>query len=238
MRKKMHLVVAALLLLCLTGCAGYQPETTAAPPSSIPTTQATTPKPVEVSPLAQEAFLDAESSSSVRECPVEIVMLHFTSAVMLDRDHPYDYDLVRGIFQENRLGIHYIIDRDGKIFCFVPESRAAWHAGRGSYQDEKYTNNMNQYSIGIELMAIGSEEDMSIYLTPEEYAAVAQEHKGFTSAQYDAVAALVADICSRREIPADRQHIIGHQSYNPAKNDPGELFDWGNFMSILKEKQG
>ena len=237
MKKNVHLIVMALLL-CLTGCAGNVPEEGETVPHSVPTTQPAATEPVKVSPLANEDFLVLDDSSSPRECPVEIVMLHFTSAVMLDRENPFDYDLVRGIFQENRLGIHYIIDRDGKIYCFVPESRAAWHAGRGSYQDEKYTDNMNQYSIGIELMAIGSEADMSIYLHSQEYAELAPEHIGFTAAQYDALASLVADICSRRDIPTDKQHIIGHQTYNPAKNDPGELFDWDGFMSILKEKQG
>ena len=27
-------------------------------------------------------------------------------------------------------------------------------------------------------------------------------------------------------IPKNRSHVIGHDEYNPAKNDPGELFDW------------
>jgi hypothetical protein len=29
---------------------------------------------------------------------------------------------------------------------------------------------MNLYSIGIEIIGIGSQEDMQLYLTPEEYA--------------------------------------------------------------------
>ena len=31
-------------------------------------------------------------------------------------------------------------------------------------------------------------------------------------------------------IPLDRQHVIGHEEYNPKKNDPGELFDWSRIL--------
>ena len=45
-------------------------------------------------------------------------------------------------------------------------------------------------------------------------------------AQYTALSALLDDICTRNSIPKNRSHVIGHDEYNPAKNDPGELFDW------------
>ena len=235
MRKLLAVLLMALLLCgCKTETA--PPTSTASMPTSSQPTQATTQgttSPVEVSPLAVEHFLDFENASYPRENPVEFVMIHFTSAVMLDRENPYDYDLVRGIFVDYKLGIHYIIDRDGTIYCFLPESRSAWHAGKGSFGDEKYTDNMNRYSIGIELMGIGSQEDMSIYLQPEEYDRLDKDLIGFTDAQYTALGALVRDICTRHEITMDRQHIIGHQEYNPAKNDPGELFEWVYFMDIL-----
>lgn len=241
MKKLRPLLAVLLMILLLQGCktANAQPAPsesihTSSQPSK-PAGEETQP-PVEVSPLAVEDFLDFENSSYPRENPVEFVMIHFTSAVMLDRENPYDYDLVRGIFVENRLGIHYIIDRDGTVYCFLPESRSAWHAGKGSFGDEKYTDNMNRHSIGIELMAIGSQEDMSIYLHPEEYDRLNEELIGFTDAQYEALGRLVQDICQRHEIAVDRQHIIGHQEYNPSKNDPGELFDWARFMDLVSEK--
>ena len=220
------------LLLCGCKTETVTPTSTASVPTSSQPTQSVTP-PVEVSTLAVEDFLEFENASYPRENPVEFVMIHFTSAVMLDRENPYDYDLVRGIFVDYKLGIHYMIDRDGTIYCFLPESRSAWHAGKGSFGDEKYTDNMNRHSIGIELMGIGSQEDMSIYLQPEEYARLDKNLIGFTDAQYTALENLVRDICTRHEITMDRQHIIGHQEYNPAKNDPGELFEWVYFMDIL-----
>ena len=236
--KKWLVFMMVLAVLALVGC--HQEEAISAVATtlpSVPTVAPTVPQPpTEVSPLTVEDFLIFEDSSSFREEKVELVMIHFTSAVMLDRENPYDYDLVRGIFVENRLGIHYLIDRDGTIYCFLPESRAAWHAGKGSYGDEKYTDKMNQYSVGIELMGIGSQEDMSIYLHPEEYGQLRDDLIGFTDAQYAALAALVQDICQRNDLPAEREYIIGHQAYNPAKNDPGELFDWDRLMGLLTGK--
>ena len=111
------------------------------------------------------------------------------------------------------------------------EDRVAWHAGKGEWaNDEKYTNKMNHYAIGIEIAAIGSQKDMGIYLTEEEYAALDDRFKGFSDAQYDALKLLVEDICARYDIPADRDHVIGHQDYSPSKNDPGELFDWSRIL--------
>ena len=68
----------------------------------------------------------------------------------------------------------------------------AWHAGKGVWQaDEKYTNAMNQYAIGIEMVAIGSEEDMSIYLTEDEYNSLDESLIGYTETQYTALQGLV-----------------------------------------------
>ena len=86
---------------------------------------------------------------------------------------------------------------------------------------------MNHYSIGIELVAVGSEQDMSIF----EYRATRYLERGFTQAQYDALKPLLADLCERYNIPADRAHIIGHEEYSPHKTDPGELFDWSQVVS-------
>lgn len=188
--------------------------------------------PVNVSPLAKEDFLTpVEDYSWEREYKPEYVVIHFTSAVVLSRDDPYNIYTVRDIFEDNGLSIHYIIDREGNILCYMPEDRAAWHAGKGTYAgDERLTNLMNKYSIGIELLAIGSQNDMAQYLTKAEYNALDSSLVGFTEKQYAALSDLVGDICERNAISFDREHIIGHDMYNPAKNDPGELFDWNRLF--------
>lgn len=162
----------------------------------------------------------------------EYVMLHFTSAAVPHPEDPFNLEYVREIFKDSFVSIHYIIDRDGKIHCWLPETRAAWHAGKGTFNnDDKLTNSMNKYSIGIEMLAIGSENDMAQYLTSEQYKVLDDSFKGYTDEQYQSLKLLVADICQRNGIPQDSEHIIGHEMYNPAKNDPGELFDWSRLFA-------
>lgn len=186
------------------------------------------PPPVYVYERAVESFLQPlDDYSWEREHDAEFVMIHFTSAVVNNRENPYDRDAVRSLFTDAGVSVHYIIDREGNIECLVPENRVAWHAGKGEFaDDEKYTNSMNHYAIGIELMGIGSEADMAAYLYSWEYRAIDNSQIGFTDAQYDALADLVRDICKRNDIPYDREHIIGHEEYSTTKTDPGELFEW------------
>ena len=206
--KKLLVLVLVLVLVCASACAQG------------------------VYSGAVEDFLTpVEEYSWEREFDPEYVMIHFTSAVVEHRDDPYNMDHIRQIFVDYDISIHYIIDRDGTVRCYIPEDRVAWHAGKGEWAgDEKYTNKMNHYAIGIEIAAVGSARDMEIYLTEEEYQAMDDSLKGFTDAQYDALKLLVEDICARNNIPADRDHVIGHQEYSPAKNDPGELFDWSRIL--------
>ena len=184
--------------------------------------------PVYVYEGASEDFLlPLDDYSWEREHDAEFVMIHFTSAVVSNRANPYEWNAVRALFEGNEVSVHYIIDREGVVTCLIPENRVAWHAGKGEFaDDEKYTNAMNHYAIGIELMGIGSEADMADYLYSWEYRAIDKSQIGFTDAQYDALSSLVRDICERNEIPYDRDHVIGHEEYSPTKTDPGELFEW------------
>ena len=236
------LLLLGLLCLAVLGChrdaapENTEGETTTAPADEpLPSDTETTPPAAEtdvLSPLAVPDYLTPrEDFSWEREVLPEYIMLHFTSNVVADRENPYDLDAVRSIFIENGVSIHYLIDRDGTIYGYVPENRVAWHAGKGSYaDDDRLTDNMNHYAIGIELMAMGSQEDMAKYLTAEEYDGLDRSLIGYTEAQYAALRVLLPDICARYGIPYDRAHIIGHEDYRPSKSDPGELLDWGRIV--------
>lgn len=225
------LFLVAVLAFLLIGCK-EDTVVIATEEAEVTTTEVTVmteaPLPPSVSPLASEHFLEPfDDYSWEREFDAEYVMIHFTSAVMLSRDDPYNIETVRKIFEDGGISIHYLIDRDGSIYCYMPETRAAWHAGKGTLaDDERLTNKMNKYSVGIELLAIGSENDMAQYLSKEEYRLIDASLIGYTDAQYESLAKLVNDVCERNSIPFDRDHIIGHEEYNPQKSDPGELFDW------------
>ena len=239
-----NLFAAGLICLCLAGCAGEPVPTTepTAAPTTVPVTETTVPvttapmetappttePPVYVSPLAVEDFLlPVEEFSWERQFAPEFVMVHFTSAVMTHRQEPYHLPHIRDIFVQYDISVHYIIERDGTVHCYVPEDRVAWHAGKGQWKgEEKYLNSMNQYAIGIELVGMGSQADMASYMTKSEYNAIDDSLKGFTPEQYASLKLLVEDICQRNDIPMDREHVIGHQEYAEQKTDPGELFDW------------
>ncbi len=227
MTKRIFSIVLVIIIL-LSGCSKNVQETDV----TIHTEPTTAYFQREVySKYAQKDFIDFNSSSWLREFKPEFVMIHFTSAVMLDRNDPYNMELNRSIFEDNEIGINYIIDRQGNIVCYLPENRAAWHAGEGEYKGEKrLTDRMNKYSIGIELLAIGSVNDMAQYMSSAEYYSLNPDNYGYTEAQYESLKRLVYDICERHDIPVDRYHIIGHEEYSPEKTDPGELFDWSRIV--------
>lgn len=186
-----------------------------------------------ISRLAKyDLFPIAKSYSLARQMLPEYIMLHFSSAVVLDPQNPYNMALVRDTFLKNGVDANYIIDRDGTIYCNVPEDRLAYHAGEGAYGgDERLTDKMNRFAIGIEILAIGSQKDMAGFLTESAYAALDPALIGYTDAQYEALRALIADICQRNSIPTDKYHILGHDEYAPGKTDPGELFDWERLLA-------
>ena len=145
-----------------------------------------TQMPSEVTaPMAQKDYLlPLDQYSRAREKNPEFVMIHFTSAVVLSREDPYNMDLVRGIFEDYEVSVHYIIDRDGTVRCYIPENLVAYHAGKGTWDDNPdYTNRLNDYAIGIELVAIGSEKDMAQYLTESQYRQLDPNWIGFKEEQ-------------------------------------------------------
>lgn len=234
---KKCLLWLALVMLVLCGCQ-TQTQIAAVPTTTAETTvppTTTQPPPITVYPGAVEHYLgelgNGHDFSWEQLYEPEYVMIHFCSAVVDHPEDPYRMEYVRQTFIDADVSIHYIIDRDGTVYCYIPEDRTAWHAGKGEWLgDEKYTNKMNLYSIGIELVGIGSADDMSMYMTKSEYKKLDKSLLGFTDAQYEALKALVTDVCQRNDIPMDRDHVIGHEDFSPQRNDPGELFDWSRII--------
>ena len=257
-------LIITLVILLLWGCAAPTPpqtdptteptsEPTTAPtaePTTEPTTEPTmepttepttapTEPPVYIYEGAQVDLLEEKDlywEDRLPEAQVEFVMVHFMSAVVEHPDDPYNMTYLRSIFEDYEISVHYIIGRDGTIYCYVPENVTAYHAGRGTYGDERYTNKMNHYSVGIEIAAIGSKADMVDYLTGWEYDNL-EVDVGYTEAQYESLIALVRDICLRNDVPMDRQHIVGHDEYGPGKTDPGELFDWERLINGIQDSE-
>jgi N-acetyl-anhydromuramyl-L-alanine amidase AmpD len=175
--------------------------------------------------------LMADSCSSPRPpgTVIDMVVLHFSSNVVARRTDPFNVDEILAMYHRHCLSAHYLIDRDGRLYRLVEEGRAAFHAGRGSLPlDSSRDNRLNDTSIGIELLAVGSGSDMRLFLSPGEYAQVPKHCIGFTEPQYTSLRLLLNDIRMRNpQVRLDRRHVIGHSEYAPdRRTDPGELFRW------------
>ena len=227
--KKLALLL--LVAVCLVGCRQQEKKETVKIEEAVPCVAGQAAR-ITVYPGAQEDYLgQIYDYSWDKPNRSEYVMLHFCSAVVDHPEDPYRMEYVRKTFIDADVSIHYIIDRAGTVYCYIPEDRVAWHAGKGQWAgDEKYTDKMNFYAIGIELVGIGSAKDMSLYMTKENYNKLDKSLRGFTDAQYISLKALVEDICCRNGIPMDREHVIGHEDYSSRKKDPGELFDWDRLL--------
>lgn len=107
---------------------------------------------------------------------------------------------------ECRVSAHYLIDEDGALHRLVAEDRRAWHAGVASWRGQ---TNINDRSIGIELVNPGSEFGYTAFPEP----------------QMAALVELATAILGRHPIPS--RNVVGHSDIAPdRKEDPGELFDW------------
>lgn len=130
----------------------------------------------------------------------------------------------------SEVSCHYFVFEDGRIWQMVPESRRAWHAGRGSWHDE---SDMNSASIGIEIAHPGHDlgrrfgpdgkpEPLAPDSPPNPFPPPGPP---FPEAQVEAVIRLVADIKRRWSI--DDARILAHSDIAPGRKiDPGETFPW------------
>lgn len=121
---------------------------------------------------------------------------------------------------------HYVMDKFGVAVQMVHESDTAFHSGSHFWNDA---------AIGIEHSGAEAED-------------------GYTDAEYEASAKLVANIVTRYGIPIDREHIVGHyqvpstsEDEAPAcaedatecggrnhHQDPGKYWDWDGYIAKVK----
>ena len=109
--------------------------------------------------------------------------------------------------KEKTISVHYVIDRDGKIYQFIPEDRAAYHTDKSSWRlvtGEEVTN-INSRSIGIEFQR-GSGQT-------------------FTPEQIRSGLELTQSIKNRYNI--DPHNVVAHSDITSSrKSDPGNDFPW------------
>lgn len=132
--------------------------------------------------------------------PVDMLVMHYTDMLSCDAA------LARLCDVEAKVSAHYVIDETGEVFCLVPESERAWHAGESHWRGH---NNINARSIGIELCNPGHSHG----------------YRAFAPRQMKSLIQLAQEIVARHPIPA--RNVVGHADIAfLRKIDPGELFDW------------
>ncbi|RKQ17197.1 N-acetylmuramoyl-L-alanine amidase [Oceanobacillus bengalensis] len=170
-----------------------------------------------------------DDNSEARVTPITHVVIHFSSNVLAKPQDPFVPEDIFNIFRDYGVSAHYFIGRNGQIYHLVSEDRVAYHAGKGNLPDfPNYKDHLNDYSIGIELAAIGTKKEMEPMMSESAYESINPSYIGYTDAQYHSLDLLLHDILSRNTtIKRDRKHIVGHDEYAPTrKTDPGSLFDW------------
>lgn len=116
----------------------------------------------------------------------ELVVIHIMAGTLAGTDEWF-------LNPVSKVSSHYGVGRAGEVHQYVQEADVAWHAGRvdhPSFSLYKPGINPNLYTVGIE-----HEGD---------------QNSVWTDAQKKASAALIKDVCTRWNIPIDRNHIIGH----------------------------
>jgi N-acetyl-anhydromuramyl-L-alanine amidase AmpD len=115
----------------------------------------------------------------------------------------------------SRVSIHYLVDKQGRVYSLTPESLTAWHAGRASWQGR---TNLNACSIGVELENRNDGKDP------------------YPQAQLDSLVDLARDLRTRWPI----QHYLTHAQVavpRGRKSDPrGFPMTW--FLSRLNPGDG
>jgi N-acetylmuramoyl-L-alanine amidase len=107
----------------------------------------------------------------------------------------------------SEVSAHYMVDRDGKIYQLVNDSKRAWHAGKGELHG--VPTDVNGRSIGIEIVNDGSGKT------------------AFTEAQYKSLNQLVGFLKQEYNVPT--KNVVGHKDVavpKGRKSDPASNFDW------------
>jgi len=106
----------------------------------------------------------------------------------------------------SKVSTHYIINRNGKITQMVKDENIAWHAGKSKWKNLK---NLNQYSIGIELVNKGHQHG----------------YQKFRNNQIKNLIKLCLNL--KKKYSIKKENFLGHSDIAPLrKSDPGEKFPW------------
>jgi N-acetyl-anhydromuramyl-L-alanine amidase AmpD len=172
----------------------------------------------EMSVARRVRLADKEHLWSEREDDViDTVVIHYASAVNIDPKRAFDMRLIVKIFCDLKVSCHYLISRIGDIFLLVPEDKKAWHCGGSVMPAPDNRRGVNDFSIGIELIATPTSG-----FTKKQYASLSRLRKNMEK-RYGKTLTFVGhqDIAGKRAVRLGLRKDL--------KVDPGDAFDWNAF---------
>jgi len=178
-------------------------------------------------------FPDYETAQVVASCNYADYGVNQPQAIVL---HYTDYGTLGGVVSWFRkidgLSAHYLIDREGVVYQFVPEVVGARHvacAGTSCVSSCPAYLCADGYpelkSIGIELLNYGYVDPVdtngTVAIYEDYLASFGRRYwEDYSEMQLVQLKALVCDIAHRWNIPIDPDHVLGHYRINQ-KVDPG-----------------
>ena len=131
---------------------------------------------------------------------IKFVIIHYTGM------QSEIESLKRLLDPQSKVSSHYLINRKGKIIQMVKEKKIAWHAGKSRWKKFK---NLNNYSIGIELVNKGHQFG----------------YQNFSQLQISSLIKLCKKL--KKKYFIKKENFLGHSDIAPLrKADPGEKFPW------------
>lgn len=156
---------------------------------------------------------------------IDVIVIHYISAVEVCPQEPFNTERILGIFCDYDVSSHFLIGRDGVVLNLVPVEKKAWHCGGSIMPEPDCRRAVNEFSVGIELVATAK--------------------SGFTVCQYTALSELCCFLekeFNRKFVYTGHDQIAGEMAVQlglreQKKEDPGELFKWGYFFECLEKQR-
>ena len=120
---------------------------------------------------------------------------------------------------EDQVSYHALIGLDGAVVLVLDPSKRAFGAGNSAFNGQwvvtnpEFKGSVNNFALHVSLE------------TPLDGEDAEAEHSGYTAAQYDALAALLADWMQRFRIPYERITTHAYVDLGGERSDP-RSFDW------------
>ena len=146
---------------------------------------------------------DLSPNYSIKTRPkkdIKFVIIHYTGM----QSEIESFKRLKNV--KSKVSCHYFINRKGLIIQMVKDNKIAWHAGKSKWK--KY-NNLNKYSLGIEMVNKGHRFG----------------YQKFSNIQLRSLINLCRSL--KKKYIIRRENFLGHSDIAPfRKIDPGEKFPW------------